>query len=65
MDAEVMKKVFEPLFTTKIKGTGLGLAVVATMVRRHEGKIDVSSEPGRGTTFAIELPAASAQGATL
>jgi two-component system, NtrC family, sensor histidine kinase HydH len=49
-------KIFEPLFTTKAKGTGLGLGVVASIVRRHGGSIRVDSELGRGTTVSIELP---------
>jgi signal transduction histidine kinase len=54
---DALSKVFEPLFTTKLKGTGLGLAVVANLVRGHGGTIRVESEEGRGTTFIIELPA--------
>jgi signal transduction histidine kinase len=42
----------------KANGTGLGLAIVKTIVDQHEGTLTVSSEPGRGTTFAIGLPAA-------
>jgi two-component system, NtrC family, sensor histidine kinase HydH len=55
--AEVRTKIFEPLFTTKTKGTGLGLAVVATMLKRHGCAISVQSEVGKGTEFAIEIPA--------
>jgi two-component system, NtrC family, sensor histidine kinase HydH len=55
--AELQAKIFEPLFTTKSKGTGLGLAVVATMLKRHGCAIAVDSEVGRGTEFAIEIPA--------
>lgn len=50
-------RLFEPLFTTKAKGTGLGLAVVAGIVKRHGGTISVDSDVGRGTTFTIEVPA--------
>ena len=55
--AELRTKIFEPLFTTKSKGTGLGLAVVATMLKRHGCAISLQSEVGRGTEFAIEIPA--------
>ncbi|HEV8322198.1 MAG TPA: ATP-binding protein [Myxococcota bacterium] len=58
---EVVDKIFEPLFTTKIKGTGLGLAVVANVVRLHGGTIHVDSRPGEGTRVVIELPLAAGQ----
>lgn len=53
---ENLNKIFEPLFSTKIKGTGLGLAVVASIVAGHGGKIGVESEVGRGTMFTVKLP---------
>ena len=56
MDAETQRTLFEPFFTTKPKGTGLGLYVSQDIVRRHGGGLTVSSEPGRGTTFTLELP---------
>jgi CheY-like chemotaxis protein len=57
MTPEVKQRLFDPFFTTKGKaGTGMGLAVSFGIIRRHEGSIDVESEPGRGTTFKISLP---------
>jgi signal transduction histidine kinase len=54
---EERKRLFTPYYTTKQHGTGLGLAIVQSVVADHAGKIWVESEPGRGTTFYIELPA--------
>jgi len=51
-----MKKIFEPLFTTKTKGTGLGLAVSQQIVAKHGGSIQATSSPGEGTTFTVQLP---------
>jgi signal transduction histidine kinase/CheY-like chemotaxis protein len=57
MTPEVKQRLFDPFFTTKGKaGTGMGLAVSFGIIRRHEGSIEVDSEPGRGTTFRISLP---------
>ncbi|HKG98468.1 MAG TPA: ATP-binding protein, partial [Pyrinomonadaceae bacterium] len=57
MGPDVKQRLFDPFFTTKGKaGTGVGLAVSFGIIRRHEGSIEVDSEPGRGTTFKISLP---------
>ena len=53
---ENMRKLFTPLFTTKAKGTGLGLAVCKRIIDAHQGEIKVDSEEGKGTTFTITLP---------
>ena len=52
-----LQKIFNPYFTTKEKGSGLGLATSYSIIRNHGGLINVTSEPGRGTTFFIYLPA--------
>jgi two-component system NtrC family sensor kinase len=56
MSAEEIANLFEPFYTTKAYGTGLGLAISYGIVERHGGTIDVSSQPGRGTTFVVRLP---------
>ena len=59
MTPDVKSRLFDPFFTTKGKGgTGMGMAVSFGIIRRHNGSIDVESEPGRGTTFRISLPVA-------
>jgi signal transduction histidine kinase len=53
---EHLIKIFAPFFTTKSRGTGLGLAVVKKIIERHQGTIDVHSTIGEGTTFQIRIP---------
>ena len=58
IDAETMKRIFDPYFTTKDvgKGTGMGLAIVHGIVKRHDGAVSVQSEPGSGASFEILFP---------
>jgi PAS domain S-box-containing protein len=53
---ENLNRLFEPLFTTKAKGIGLGLAICRTIITHHNGSIDAESELGKGTVFKIKLP---------
>ena len=60
MDAETRGRIFDPFYTTKFSGQGLGLAVVLGVVRSHRGAICVYSEPGQGTLFRVLIPCSSA-----
>jgi signal transduction histidine kinase len=60
MASDVVERVFDPFFTTKAQGSGLGLAIVRKIVHAHDGRIDLRSAPGRGTTISVTLPLGSA-----
>jgi PAS domain S-box-containing protein len=57
-----LERIFSPFFTTKPQGTGLGLSIVRKVVDAHDGIIDATSAPGRGTTFRVTLPVVPAPG---
>ena len=62
MSAEVRERAFEPFFTTKgVNGTGLGLAEVYGIARRHRGRAEIESEPDEGTTVRLVFPPAKAE----
>jgi len=56
---ELKSKVFGLYFTTKPKGSGIGLAMTFRIVQLHDGTIDFTSEPGKGATFIIRIPTAA------
>ena len=53
---EIKPKIFTPLFTTKPKGQGFGLAVCKRVIEAHGGTINFKSQPGKGTAFTVSLP---------
>ena len=59
--SQFIKRVFDPYFSTKKTGSGLGLATTYSIINKHNGQIDVQSTPGQGTLFTILLPASPAQ----
>jgi PAS domain S-box-containing protein len=61
---ENLRRIFDPFFTTKPQGSGLGLATAYSIVRKHDGHLEVDSEPGLGATFHIWLPRARGKGQT-
>jgi len=61
MQREIIEKIYDPFFTTKNRGTGLGLSIVHNIIKEHGGHLEVESEPGKGSTFAVGLPAGEAQ----
>jgi signal transduction histidine kinase len=56
MDAGTLRRLFEPFYTTKEKGTGLGMAIAKKIAELHSGDLVVNSQPGRGTTVTVKLP---------
>jgi signal transduction histidine kinase len=58
MDEETRTRIFEPFFSTKDRGTGLGMSIAVSIISAHKGTLEVQSEPDKGTEFIITLPAA-------
>jgi signal transduction histidine kinase len=56
IDPKIMEQIFNPFFTTKSNGVGLGLAIVSKIVDEHGGRMTVESEPGKGSVFRVYLP---------
>ena len=61
IDSRHKHKVFDPYFSTKHKGSGLGLSIVHSVIKKHNGFVDFQSQPGEGTTFSIYLPASKGE----
>jgi signal transduction histidine kinase len=61
---EQLAKVFDPFFSTRDEGTGLGLTIVHRIVDENDGHIEAESAPGQGTSFSVFIPAAEAETAT-
>ena len=63
IEASDLARIMEPLYSTKARGLGLGLAITRSIVEKNQGSLRVTSEPGRGSTFTIRLTASPADGA--
>jgi two-component system sensor histidine kinase HydH len=61
IDPETLKKIFNPFFTTKEKGSGLGLPIVKSIIEAHQGSLQISSTAGVGTTITVTLPEPAVQ----
>ena len=61
MTEEIKQQIFNPYFTTKSTGTGLGMAIVQKIIEAHNGEIIVSSKEGKGTEITIDLPQSQKQ----
>ncbi len=62
MPPDILDRIFDPYFTTKKTGSGLGLAAAYSIIKKHDGAITVRSEPGRGSVFSVFLPASGTTG---
>ena len=56
ISAELASKIFEPFYTSRVQGTGLGLAVVKSVVNAHQGDVHLLSKPGEGAHFCLRIP---------
>jgi two-component system sensor histidine kinase FlrB len=56
ISADLSDKIFEPFYTSRAQGTGLGLAVVKSVASAHQGEVHLLSKPGQGAHFCIKLP---------
>jgi signal transduction histidine kinase len=61
MTLEQIARAFDPLYSTKHRGTGLGLALVRRVIEAHDGRLTLESEPGQGTTARVWLPNGAAE----
>ncbi len=62
IEPEILHRIMQPLFTTKARGIGLGLAMARAIVEKHEGSLTAQSVPGQGATFTVRLPAQASSG---